>query len=205
MRLWLLVLLLLVLPACGSQRPGTAAGHTSSVALSSSESLPAVLGIGRPATKAEIARADIDVMPDGTGLPPGSGSVGAGGKIYQARCASCHGVAGKGTAAVPALVGRRPGDAFDFAKSMKLEQEKTIGDYWPYATTVFSYVRKAMPYDHPGSLSNDQVYALTAWLLWKNQIVGRDAVMDAKSLPAVRMPARDRFVPDDRLSSTRVR
>lgn len=196
---------LLAVAACGNQPPRTTVSQTAAAEPASSEPLPAALGIGRPATQAEIAREDIAIMPDGGGLPPGSGTVTAGETLYRARCVTCHGPAGEGTPAGPALVGRRPNDAFDFANSLKLENAKTIGNYWPYATTIFDYVRRAMPYDHPGSLSNDKVYALTAWLLWKNKIIGRNAVMDAKSLPAVRMPARDRFVRDDRESSTTVR
>ena len=101
------------------------------------------------------------------------------------------------------LVGRVPGDAFDFGDGMRAE--RTIGSYWPWATTVFDYVRRAMPWDRPGSLSDDEVYAITAWLLYRNDIIAADAVLDATSLPQVEMPSRDRFVADDRLESHRVR
>ena len=110
---------------------------------------PALFGIGRPATPAEIAAWDIDVGPDGAGLPPGSGTAGDGAPIYAARCAGCHGKTGK-EGPNDVLVGRLPGDAFTFARDPRAP--KTIGSYWPYATTVFDYIRRAMPPDTPGSL-----------------------------------------------------
>jgi cytochrome c len=156
---------------------------------------PASLGIGRPATPAEIAALDIDVGPDGAGLPPGRGTAADGAPIYAARCAGCHGKTGtEGPNDV--LVGRLPGDAFPFAKDPRAP--KTIGSYWPYATTVFDYLRRAMPPDAPGSLSDGDVYNLVAFLLVQNELVPADAVIDATSLPRVKLPARDRFVPDTR-------
>lgn len=144
------------------------------------------LGIGRLATAQEMHGWDIDVRPDGAGLPPGSGSVAVGRAIYEARCASCHGAGGVGASA-PALVGgagtlatRRP--------------VRTIGSFWPYATTVYDYIYRAMPWDRPMSMAPDEVYAVTAYLLNANKLVPDDAVMDAKTLPAVRMPNRDGFV-----------
>jgi cytochrome c len=163
------------------------------------------LGIGRPATPEEVARLDIDVMPDGRGLPPGAGTAAQGAAIYAARCAACHGAQGEGTRAGAALVGRTPHDTFDFASTREKERAKTIGSYWPFATTVFDYVRRAMPFDRPGSLTDPEVYAVTAYLLQRNGIVAADAVLDARTLPRVRMPARDRFVRDDREQSRRVR
>ena len=156
---------------------------------------PATLGIGRPATTAEIAALDIDVGPDGVGLPPGRGTSADGAPIYAARCASCHGKTGK-EGPNDVLVGRLPGDAFPFAKDPRAP--KTIGSYWPYATTVFDYIRRAMPPDRPGSLRDDEVYGLVAYLLTLNELIAPDAVVDAASLPKVKMPARDRFVPDTR-------
>lgn len=172
--------------------------------VASSEPLPANLGIGRPASPEEIARLDIDVSPDGDGLPPGGANAAAGDAVYAARCASCHGAAGTGGPG-GAVVGRTPNDRWDFGVSVAAEGTKTVGNFWPYATTLFDYIRRAMPYDRPGSLTDQEVYALTAWILWRNDIIGRDAVMDALTLPAVVMPARDRFVPDDRGASTTVR
>ena len=156
---------------------------------------PATFGIGRPATPAEIAALDIDVGPDGIGLPPGRGTAAEGAPIYAARCASCHGKTGK-EGPNDLLVGRLPGDAFPFAKDPRAP--KTIGSYWPYATTVFDYIRRAMPPDKPGSLRDEEVYGLVAYLLSLNELIAPDAVVDAASLPKVKMPAHDRFVPDTR-------
>jgi hypothetical protein len=156
---------------------------------------PQTFGIGRPATDAEIAKLDIDVRPDGRGLPPGRGTPADGAPIYAARCASCHGKTGK-EGPNDVLVGRIPGDAFPFGRDPKAP--KTIGSYWPYATTLFDYLRRAMPADAPGSLTDDQVYGLTAYLLNLNDLVAADAVIDRASLPKVVMPARDKFVPDPR-------
>jgi cytochrome c len=156
---------------------------------------PPTFGIGRPATPTEIAAIDIDVGPDGAGLPPGRGTSADGAPIYAARCAGCHGKTGK-EGPNDVLVGRLPGDAFTFARDQRAP--KTIGSYWPYATTVFDYIRRAMPPDKPGSLQDDEVYALTAYLLAANELIAADAVVDAASLPKVKMPAREHFVPDAR-------
>jgi cytochrome c len=171
---------------------------------------PTIFGLGRTATAAELARIDLDVRADGRGLPAGSGTPAAGAKIYAARCVACHGKNGEGVQQGtlqlgPKLIGRNPGDAFDFNQSTQKEGTRTIGNYWPYATTLFDYVRRAMPQDRPGSLTNEEVYALTAYLLERNQIVDGNAVIDAKSLPRVTMPSRDKFVRDDRESSKAVR
>jgi S-disulfanyl-L-cysteine oxidoreductase SoxD len=156
---------------------------------------PATLGIGRAATPAEIAAWDIDVGPDGVGLPPGKGSAADGARIYTARCAACHGKSGR-EGPNDVLVAPATPNGFPFSENPKLP--RAIGNYWPYATTLFDYIRRAMPPDAPGSLNDDDVYALVAHLLAWNEIIAVDAVMDAASLPKVRMPARDRFVPDAR-------
>jgi len=156
---------------------------------------PARFGIGRPATPAEIAALDIDVGPDGAGLPPGRGTAADGAPIYAARCAACHGKTGK-EGPNDILVGRLPDDAFTFARDPRAP--KTIGSYWPYATTIFDYVRRAMPPDAPGSLKDNEVYGLVAYLLTLNELIPADAVIDATSLAKVKMPAHDRFVPDTR-------
>ena len=156
---------------------------------------PATFGIGRPATSADIAAVDIDIGPDGTGLPPGRGTAANGAPIYAARCAGCHGKTGK-EGPNDILVGRLPGDAFPFARDPRAP--KTIGSYWPYATTVFDYIRRAMPPDAPGSLKDEEVYGLVAYLLAANELISQDAVIDAASLPKVKMPAREHFVPDTR-------
>jgi cytochrome c len=141
--------------------------------------------LGRHATAAEIAALDIDVGPDGSGLPPGSGSVAEGAVIYAARCAHCHGADGEGGPAdrlvggVGSLAGAKP--------------VLTTGSFWPYATTLFDYLRRAMPYDAPGTLADADLYALTAFLLERSGIVAAETRLDAATLPAVRMPNRDGF------------
>jgi S-disulfanyl-L-cysteine oxidoreductase SoxD len=166
--------------------------------------LPSHFGVGRAATATEIAAWDVDVAPDGHGLPAGRGTVARGASVFAAKCAVCHGVAGEGQvgapaagqAAAPKLVGRDPREGFPFGQDPKLV--KTVGNYWPYATTLFDYVRRSMPLSAPGSLANDEVYSLVAFLLAQNDIVDKAATLDSASLVAVRMPARDKFVPDDR-------
>ena len=153
------------------------------------------LGIGRAATPDEIKQLDIDVMPDGRGLPAGRGTVAEGAAIYAAKCRSCHGANGEG-GSFDRLVGRDSGPNFNFAMDPKLV--KTVGNYWPYATTLYDYTYRAMPFMQPGSLSPNETYALVAYLLALNKIVPEDAVMDQASLPKVVMPARDRFVIDNR-------
>jgi len=148
-------------------------------------------GIGRAASAEEIASRDIDVGPDGAGLPPGGGSAGDGAKIYIERCAECHGVTGQ--------QGR------DWLAGGTETGRNTIGNYWPYATTIFDYVRRAMPPAAPGTLSDTEVYALTAYLLQLNGIIDADEEMNAQTLPKVSMPARDRFGPDDRRGGAEVR
>ncbi|MGH9204316.1 MAG: c-type cytochrome [Vicinamibacterales bacterium] len=163
---------------------------------------PPPLGIGRPATTEEIRALDIDVMPDGTGLPEGRGTVAEGQATYATKCASCHGKIGEGKP-FDQLVGREAGAKFDFATNPKLV--KTIGNYWPYATTLFDYTARTMPFAQPGTLTANEVYGLVAYLLSLNKIVAADAVMDRHSLPKVVMPARDRFVRDNRAGGPRVR
>jgi S-disulfanyl-L-cysteine oxidoreductase SoxD len=156
---------------------------------------PATFGIGRAATADEIAARDIDVGPDGVGLPPGRGTAAEGAAIYATRCASCHGKTGK-EGPNDVLVGRHTAPGFKFSQDPALP--RTIGSYWPYATTVFDYIRRAMPPMAPGSLTDHEVYALVAHLLAWNELIAPDAVMDAASLPKVQMPAREYFVPDPR-------
>jgi S-disulfanyl-L-cysteine oxidoreductase SoxD len=189
-------------PAPGEQGLGSATTVASAPASISAglddAVLPPRFGFGRAATEAEIAVLDIDVSPDGTGLPTGQGTVAAGAAVYAAQCAVCHGQEGEGVSQVGnRLVGKEPIDSTGW--------NRTIGNYWPYATTVFDYIRRSMPFDRPGSLSDEEVYALTAFLLHLNGIVPADAVMDARTLPRVVMPARNRFVRDDREPSTNVR
>jgi mono/diheme cytochrome c family protein len=147
-------------------------------------------GFGRPASDAEIAAWNLDVDRDGRGLPQGSGSVPEGKELYAAKCAGCHGAKGEG-----GLADKLVGGQGSLASPKPV---KTIGSFWPYAPTLFDYVRRAMPLDAPQSLKNDEVYALVGYLLNMNGLAGDDATFDAKSLAVVRMPNRDGFVPDPR-------
>ena len=166
-------------------------------AASSSEAQTAPrYGVGRPATRAEIAAWDIDVNPSGAGLPAGRGTAADGARVFAAKCAACHGANGEGLPAGPALVGREPREGFPFGQSLKYT--RTVGNYWPYATTLYDYINRAMPATAPGSLAADEIYGVVAWILSRNEIIDSTAIMDARSLPRVRMPARDHFVPDDR-------
>lgn len=156
---------------------------------------PARFGLGTPATPEQIRALDIDVMPDGRGLPEGRGSVDEGAATYAVKCAGCHGAKGEGGSA-ERLVGRNDGDSFEFATNPKLI--RTVGSYWPYATTLFDYTARAMPFQRPGTLTPGETYGLVAYLLHLNGILPETAVMDRESLPKVVMPARGKFVPDNR-------
>ena len=147
-------------------------------------------GIGRPPTAEEIKTWDISVFPDGTGLPEGSGTAAQGKDVYERRCAECHGNNGEG-GEQGALVGGV--GSLDSAKPVK-----TVVSYWPYATTLWDYTNRSMPFDTPGVLTNDQVYAVVAYVLFLGEVVGENDMLDAKTLPRVKMPNRDGFVADDR-------
>jgi cytochrome c len=156
-----------------------------------------VYGFGTPATAEEIAAWDIDVRPDGKGLPSGSGTPAEGAQLYAVRCAACHGTNGEG-GLNDRLVVRSPDEPFPDAGDADTWAHRTVGNYWPYATTLFDYIRRSMPFTQPGSLEADEVYALTAHLLYLNNIIPADAEMNAQTLPDVEMPARGKFVLDDR-------
>jgi cytochrome c len=144
--------------------------------------------LGKPITEQDIAAWDIAAMPDGTGLPPGSGTAVQGAKVFAEKCAVCHGEGGKGGSVVRGpLFGGPP-------LTSGIDAPKTIGNFWGHATTVFDFTRRAMPYSAPRTLTADELYATTAYLLYLNKIVGENDVMDAKSLPAVKMPNRDNFI-----------
>ena len=147
-------------------------------------------GVGQPATPDQIRALGTAIAPDGSGLPEGSGTVAAGREIFAARCSKCHGEKAEGVVG-PTLVGGQ--GTLATAKPLK-----TVGSYWPYATTVWDYINRAMPFDQPGLLKAPEVYAVVAYILNLNGIIGNDQVMDAKSLPKVKMPNRDGFVADPR-------
>jgi mono/diheme cytochrome c family protein len=147
--------------------------------------------LGRPATDADIAATGISVGPDGRGLPRGAATARDGRRLYEAQCASCHGLRGEGTNPYPALVGGQ--------NTLKTAHPiLTVGSYWPYATTLWDYINRAMPYQDPGTLTPQQVYGLTAYLLYLNKIVGERQIIDQRTLPLIRMPNRNGFVPDPR-------
>jgi S-disulfanyl-L-cysteine oxidoreductase SoxD len=146
--------------------------------------------VGRPPTPEEIRELGSAIAPDGTGLPAGSGTVAAGKELFAAQCARCHGPAGEGDVGA-----RLVGGQGTLATPRPL---KTVGSFWPYATTLWDYVNRAMPFDRPGLLQAAEVYAAVAYVLNLNGIIGSDRVMDATTLPQVKMPNRDGFVPDAR-------
>jgi len=146
-------------------------------------------GLGKPLTESDIKQWDITVLPDGSNLPPGSGMPAQGAKIFAEKCSACHGEAGKGGVApyFPALVGGQP-------LTNGIDTVKTIANYYAYATTIFDYTRRAMPYNMPRSLTDDEVYSLTAYILALNKLIGDNDVIDAKTLAQVKMPNRDNFI-----------
>jgi cytochrome c len=143
---------------------------------------------GAAVSAEEIARWDISIPPSGAGLPKGGGSARQGLQVYEQKCMACHGAKGAGKAADPLAGG--------IGSLASKAPQRTVGSYWPYATTLFDYVRRAMPITNPLSLSDDEVYAVSAYVLFLNGVVGEDAVMNAQTLPQVRMPNRDGFVSD---------
>ena len=142
--------------------------------------------LGKPAPQTLEKSWNLDVFPDGTGLPAGSGNAVQGKKVYQQYCLSCHGVNGTGDSAEE-LAGAKHG----LTDSVP---DKTIGTYWPYATTIFDFTRRAMPLNAPGILNNDQLYAVTAYLLYLNHLIKETDVINASTLPKVKMPNRNGFI-----------
>ena len=143
-------------------------------------------GLGKPITEADIAAWNIEALPDGTGLPPGSGTAKQGVAVYSQKCAMCHGE--NGVNPKPGFVPMVGPSKFD-----RIDTMKTV-PYYKYATTLFDVMRRSMPYQMPKTLTNDELYALSAYILVLNKIIGEDEVMDAKSLPRVKMPNRDNFI-----------
>jgi S-disulfanyl-L-cysteine oxidoreductase SoxD len=160
---------------------------------------PATFGFGRTATIQEISLWNIAIRPDGKGLPPGEGDATKGKAIYVLKCAACHGENGRETHGF-----KLPGPAL-VNDTLAKSKPKTIGNYWPYATTLFDYMRRTMPYNLPGSLTNNEIYSLTAFLLSANQIIKPNAILNAQTLPGVVMPAKKLFVIDDRKGGAEVK
>jgi S-disulfanyl-L-cysteine oxidoreductase SoxD len=152
---------------------------------------------GRPASPEEIKAWDIDVRPDGKGLPDGSGTVAQGKVVFEENCAACHGAYGQ-DGIKDKLVGGQGSLTSD-------KPLKTVGSFWPYATTLFDYIHRAMPYQAPGSLEVDDTYAVAAYILSLNGILAADARLDNQSLPKIKMPNRDGFVPDPEFSNKSAR
>jgi S-disulfanyl-L-cysteine oxidoreductase SoxD len=142
-------------------------------------------GLGKPISEKDLQAWNVTTLPDGSNMPPGSGTAAQGAKIYAEQCAACHGESGKGGVNA-ALVGSPPLDGMD--------ARKTIANFWGYPTTVFDYIRRAMPWPNPRTLSNDEVYALCAYVFALNKLIGENDVMNAESLPKVKMPNRDNFI-----------
>jgi cytochrome c len=161
-----------------------AAAVAACASLPSAPGKPPALGVAVSAP--EIARFDISIPPSGAGLPQGGGSARQGLQVYEQKCIACHGAKGAG----------KPADALagGIGSLATAKPVRTVGSYWPYSSTLFDYVRRAMPITNPLSLSDDEVYAVSAYVLFLNGIVGEDAVMDAQTLPLVRMPNRDGFI-----------
>lgn len=145
-------------------------------------------GLGEPASGHVVGRWNISVMPGGEGLPPGRGGVSQGRMVYEEYCQVCHAPGGVGDSG-DQLAGARMDLTSDWP-------EKTIGNYWPYATTLFDFIRRSMPMTAPQSLSDDEVYAVTAWLLYINDIIGENDILDAETLSEIEMPNRDGFIND---------
>jgi len=167
--------------------PSRAVAMASALLVLSSAAVAEGPGLGRVATPDEIASWDISIGPDGAGLPPGRGTPKQGEMVYAEKCVGCHGEKGAGKPN-DQLVGGRGSQSGDQAPV------KTVGSFWPYATTLFDYVRRAMPLNAPKSLSDDEVYAVSAYILQLNGIIGETDAMDAQTLPQVQMPNRDGFI-----------
>jgi cytochrome c len=157
------------------------------LALTSSAVLAAGPNLGKPVDPAEIAARDISIMPDGKGLPPGGGTPLQGARIFAQKCAVCHGEDAKGGVNA-ALVGGAP-------LTSGIDTAKTIANFWPYSTTVFDFIRRAMPWQQPKTLTDNEVYALTAYIFWLNKLIGESDSMNPDTLPKVRMPNRNGFIP----------
>jgi mono/diheme cytochrome c family protein len=158
--------------------------------VSAAAQTPDYKNVGRTPTAQEIQAMDIAIGTDGKELPPGSGNAKTGARIFAEKCAACHGESQEGSAQAPALVGGK-------GTLTSLHPKMTAGSYWPFATTIFDYIRRAMPRFQEGTLKVDEVYSLTAFILYRNDIIKEDDVIDATTLPKIKMPNRDGFVPQN--------
>jgi S-disulfanyl-L-cysteine oxidoreductase SoxD len=156
------------------------------LATSGGMSLAETPHLGKSVGEAAIANWDISILPDGTGLPKGSGTPAQGATIFAEKCSACHGDSGKGGTAAAVVTDRKI--------SGISASQKSIKNFWPYATTIFDFIRRAMPFTTPRSLSDDEVYALTAYILAENKLIGANDTMNAETLPKVKMPNRDNFI-----------
>ena len=174
-----------------------ALGTTASA--SHAQGYPTTFSFGEPATEQEIAKVAIAIPPDGKGLPPGSGDYAKGKQVYEAACAACHGADLKGVAGLPDMPAgaalRLIGGGGTLTNQKPIV---TVESYWPYATILFDYTRRAMPFQAPGVLTADEVYAVSAYILAEANIIDKATVLDAQTLPKVQMPNRDGFIPDPR-------
>lgn len=199
MRQALALLSAVLIVGCGAPEVDRAPGSSddgSAVLASFPSNAPDHFGFGSDASAARVAMWDIDVKPDGEGLPPGSGTVAQGQRVFLTHCVACHGATGT----------EGPNDRLvGTAAWEQWPNGQTVGNYWPYATTLYDYIRRAMPQLTPGILTSNETYAVVGYILNMNGLVPADAVMDAATLPAVEMPARDRFVLDDREGGPEVR
>ena len=199
MRQALALLSAVLIVGCGAPEVDRAPGPSddgSAVLASFPRNAPDHFGFGSDASAARVAMWDIDVKPDGEGLPPGSGTVAQGQRVFLTHCVACHGATGT----------EGPNDRLvGTAAWEQWPNGQTVGNYWPYATTLYDYIRRAMPQLTPGILTSNETYAVVGYILNMNGLVPADAVMDAATLPAVEMPARDRFVLDDREGGPEVR
>ena len=158
--------------------------------LTAAAQTPDYKNVGRTPTAQEVQAMDIAVGTDGKELPPGRGNAKTGGLLFAQKCAACHGENLEGSSQAPALIGGA-------GTLTSLHPKMTTGSYWPFATTVFDYIRRAMPRYQEGSLKNDEVYSLTAFILFRDEIIKEEDVIDAKTLPKIKMPNRDGFIPQN--------
>jgi cytochrome c len=163
---------------------------TVATCVSTAAQTPNYKNVGRTPTAQEIQAMDIAISTDGKELPPGSGNAKTGARLFAEKCAACHGENQEGSSQAPALVGGK-------GTLTSLHPKMTAGSYWPFATTIFDYIRRAMPRYQEGSLKVDEVYSLTAFILYRNDIIKEDDVINATTLPKIKMPNRDGFIPQN--------